>query len=52
MLAKIANDDDGFLIPRGILGVFASLLAPTGRGRIAIYFKLIGTPATSRRNTP
>jgi hypothetical protein len=34
MLAMVVNDDGGHLIPRGVLGFFASLLAPTGARRI------------------
>jgi hypothetical protein len=29
MLAKVANDNAGCLIPRGALAFFASVLAPT-----------------------
>jgi hypothetical protein len=30
MLAMDANDDAGYLTPRGVLTFFASMLAPTG----------------------
>jgi hypothetical protein len=33
LLAKIANDDVGHQVPRGVLAIFASKLAPTGTGK-------------------
>jgi hypothetical protein len=30
MLAKVVNDDLGCLMPRGVLALIASMLAPTG----------------------
>jgi hypothetical protein len=32
MLAMVANDNAGNLIPRGVLGFIASMLAPTEEG--------------------
>ncbi|QFG28169.1 hypothetical protein F6476_02725 [Pseudomonas umsongensis] len=34
MLAMVANDDAGYLTPRGDWDPIASMLAPTGRGDI------------------
>jgi hypothetical protein len=32
MLAKVVNDDAGYLMPSGVLMTIASMLAPTGGG--------------------
>lgn len=42
MLAMIANDNAGNLIPRGVLGLIASMLAPTVR-----LPKFFNTPTTN-----
>jgi hypothetical protein len=41
MLAMVANDNAGSLIPRGVLGFIASMLAPTGLF-VCSFVRLVG----------
>ncbi|PNB74137.1 hypothetical protein C1X64_11590 [Pseudomonas sp. GW456-E7] len=44
MLAMVANDNAGNLIPRGVFDFIASRLAPTGAGHILIHCRSDNLP--------
>jgi hypothetical protein len=49
MLAMVVNDNDGCLMPRGVLEFIASMLAPTGKcGHIKASLRLRHSAAAER----
>ncbi|OPK10401.1 hypothetical protein BZ163_10365 [Pseudomonas sp. VI4.1] len=47
MLAMVVNENAGSLTPRGALRLFASKLAPTGKGVACGFYKAIKSPISS-----